>query len=912
MAVILETLLSVSVYAAIIFCAIMLFKKLAKNKISPVLQYALWLILVARLVFPFTVDSGFHFYTAPPVQMEFQNLESASQGNGTSNILQSEKNSAKAKRTDVFPRTNTQISAGEPSSTEIRGNVDAGLKQNEQFLLTKLSTEQTVVLLWILGVGFVMVMLIGCRTHIVRRMNRGMVLPNERIGMIMESCKKELGIRGKIPLRLCAALLTPALTVSFRPKLLLPLDLYCENDMVLRCAILHELTHYKRGDYILRLVMNALKAVWWFNPIVWLADRQIVLDMETACDSMVVKHMKKDEKRQYANIVLEMFSAEKGGRYILGMALGSSKKVAEQRIRGIYMKQKTKRSAKLAAVILAGVMGIACFTTACSPAQAADTQSPAPTETMQAESAGLVHIKQTLDTEQANIKIEIDADVLAPDAQSIPQRSYEVRSFTQQDADNAILALMGGKELYAPIRTKADIQKDIDNMDPAGVRTIEEWKEELKTAPETPEKLPAQTTFEHVSFAGEDIGDGILQHSFTVEQDQIVVWADAGDSHDVFEMRTNSNTADGGWMTFRSGFLDFNTEGTTKQLWTDNGITYEGDARSMDMTREQAEQLAIKTAQALDPAMTLAFTEMIPVVDWVDISKEEWENDPEAAGQKADGQRTQAMTQAENAPQVYRFHFTRSIDGVQETYTDANAYYYESKEQNIVGEYNKFAEYEQMSITIGDDGILEADWFAPGMIGQPSGDGALISVDDAIRVMQYNLLKTDSNLGGYVGSVSGLSGSANIQEIRLGYARVMNEDETFKFVPVWDFFGAFALEQNGQQMKLYNTYSKMGNRTNSLFSVNALDGSIVFRREYPFWLTAEGIEMAQPSSEVTDAVPAPAMTETEPISPPQPSAMEDPLPTPTPQPALPSGESAPVLPPKPTPEPTPTPSAATR
>lgn len=322
-----DTLLSVSLYAAVIFCGIMVFRKVLKNKLSPALQYGLWFLLAARLVFPFTLESGFHFVTLP----------AASQ--------------------------NAVYTAGTAApATDL-----AAIAQP-----VTLTMQQVVLIVWLAGIGVAAACMLfyAARLHAVIRKNA--VLPDSRIGRIFEECKQEAGIKSNIPLRLCAGLGTPALTVSFRPKLLLPVGMEQADDVTLRYAMLHELTHCCRGDHLMRILMNALKAVWWFNPVVWLADRHIIMDMETACDSTVVKRMEQQEKKQYANTVLTMFSQEKTPKYILGMALGNSKQVAEQRIRGIYMKQKTKRSIRLAAVLLAGILLIACFTTACSPVQAAD------------------------------------------------------------------------------------------------------------------------------------------------------------------------------------------------------------------------------------------------------------------------------------------------------------------------------------------------------------------------------------------------------------------------------------------------------------------------------------------------------------------------------------------------------------
>lgn len=892
MAAVLTALLGISVYAAVIFCGIMIFKKCAKNKISPVLQFALWFILIARLALPFTAETGFHFVNLP--QQENPGITAAApaaKGGTPAGAAAGETADTGGAMQVQAVNNGAAPRAGHQAAGKERTGQPAAPAAPQPTTVRTLPPAAAAVLGWLAGICAVALVMAVCWGRMCRRIRKGALLPDERIRGIFEACKKELGVKGRIRLRLSAALSTPALTVSLRPVLLLPLDLYREDEAVLRYAVLHELTHYKRGDYAVRFVMNILKAVWWFNPVVWLADRQIVMDMETACDSMVVRRMEKEDKKRYASTILAMFSEEREARYILGMALGSSKQVAEKRIRGIYMKRKTKRGVKLAALVLTGIMGIACFTTACAPAQAADTEQPGAAESPSLEPVGAVsseaqeteHISRTLDSGYENIKIEIDADVIRPDTDDIPARGYVTREFTQADVDNAIEVLMGGKELYAPIRTKADVREDLENAEPAGERTIAALEEELETAPETETKEPANTTLKRVSSVGEDIGDGILQHSFTVEQDEVHVWADAGNSHDTLDISANSNLWNSN-LTFQSGLKAFDAQGAEKQTWY-NGIAYEGEARGMGMSRAEAEALATKTAQALDPDMRLAQTRLVPIVnipEYVEISQEEYEADPEAAQAKMETPRKQADEEAKTAPQVYQFYFAREVGNIPVTYTDTDIYMYTSKTPNIVGDTDVYALYEFMSVTVDDNGIVELNWRAPGEAGDEIREGGLISLEDAVTAMQENLLKTDGMLAsaGDMPEDTTIEGTAQISEIRLGYARVMNEDESFTLVPAWDFFGTYLINMNGESMGEANGYGNM-NPAHSLFTVNALDGSIIFREGVPYhWQENGGGEApAQPSAEETEAPADSGAEETgeTPVPSAQPSAEEFPV-----------------------------------
>ena len=148
----------------------------------------------------------------------------------------------------------------------------------------------------------------------------------------------------------------------------MPLDaLAAMNNEQTRYALRHELTHFKRGDHIVSILLSLLNAVYWFNPFVWLAFRQMRMDMETACDGAVVKRLDDKGRNRYAALIVSLFAQPVHRQIVLGMAQADARKVAEQRIRGIFMRGTSKRSVKLTAALMAAILLMTCFTTACQP-----------------------------------------------------------------------------------------------------------------------------------------------------------------------------------------------------------------------------------------------------------------------------------------------------------------------------------------------------------------------------------------------------------------------------------------------------------------------------------------------------------------------------------------------------------------
>jgi TonB family protein len=84
----------------------------------------------------------------------------------------------------------------------------------------------------------------------------------------------------------------PALLVTwglFRPKVILPAAAQGWSDDRVRVVLRHELAHIRRGDWAVFMVAELLRAVYWFNPLVWIACRRVREDSETACDDAVLE-----------------------------------------------------------------------------------------------------------------------------------------------------------------------------------------------------------------------------------------------------------------------------------------------------------------------------------------------------------------------------------------------------------------------------------------------------------------------------------------------------------------------------------------------------------------------------------------------------------------------------------------------
>ena len=104
-----------------------------------------------------------------------------------------------------------------------------------------------------------------------------------------------------------------------RPVIVLPIDARDWDDAELRRALLHELEHIQRGDWIMQIVARVVAAFYWFHPLVWMAWRRLGLEAERSCDDAVVMS---EERTDYAEqlVTLAQRMSATPVQPLLGMA----------------------------------------------------------------------------------------------------------------------------------------------------------------------------------------------------------------------------------------------------------------------------------------------------------------------------------------------------------------------------------------------------------------------------------------------------------------------------------------------------------------------------------------------------------------------------------------------------------------
>lgn len=140
----------------------------------------------------------------------------------------------------------------------------------------------------------------------------------------------------------------------WRPVVLLPAAAASWTMARRRVVLLHELAHIKRRDYPTQFVAQLVCAAYWFNPLVWLAARQMRLEREGACDDLVLAGG--CQANDYAHHLVEIAASFRSLPEMAAMAMARSSPL-EGRIAAIVDASRNRRPRLSAALAILALIG---------------------------------------------------------------------------------------------------------------------------------------------------------------------------------------------------------------------------------------------------------------------------------------------------------------------------------------------------------------------------------------------------------------------------------------------------------------------------------------------------------------------------------------------------------------------------
>lgn len=149
---------------------------------------------------------------------------------------------------------------------------------------------------------------------------------------------------------------SPFLFGILAPRIYIPMHIAGEE---LPYVILHEKTHRKRKDYLIKPTGFLLLSVYWFNPLVWAAYVLLCRDIELACDEKVIRELGEQCKKAYSQALL---TSAVSRRMITACPVAFGEVGVRERVKNVLNYKKPAFWALVAAVLACIIVPV-CFMT---------------------------------------------------------------------------------------------------------------------------------------------------------------------------------------------------------------------------------------------------------------------------------------------------------------------------------------------------------------------------------------------------------------------------------------------------------------------------------------------------------------------------------------------------------------------
>ena len=321
----------------ILFCGIisilLLMKHILKNCLSSRMQYNLWFLLLGLLTVPFLPS---HFFKFSELFFGFTNLK-------------------------FLPSAATKNASAPPLHTNIAGAKD----WMDDFALSVNEASSSAIgyllfTLWILGIIIMIILAIRSALFLHSLKKSASPLEDQDVQKLYRRCLNDTNITKSIPVYSAAYLKSPVIAGFWKPCIFLPVHLISDkNETDIRYMLLHELQHYKHKDGFINYLINLAGMIYWFNPFVWYALKEMRNDREVACDTSVLKMLEEDAYEDYGNTLINFAEKVSLTPFPFSAGLGGNMEQMKRRIINIASYEKPtfmKRIKGMTAFMLTAVL----------------------------------------------------------------------------------------------------------------------------------------------------------------------------------------------------------------------------------------------------------------------------------------------------------------------------------------------------------------------------------------------------------------------------------------------------------------------------------------------------------------------------------------------------------------------------
>ena len=161
--------------------------------------------------------------------------------------------------------------------------------------------------IWMLGFAAGLVSLVAQIVRLARISARATLVTDERWTRIVADMAARYGLRRTVPILQTESSDLLATWGLFRPRILVPAGAARWTDERIRVVVCHELAHVQRRDWAVQIAADVVRRAYWFQPLMWLAGREMRRESEHACDDVVLAAGV--EAQAYAGHLLQLAGA---------------------------------------------------------------------------------------------------------------------------------------------------------------------------------------------------------------------------------------------------------------------------------------------------------------------------------------------------------------------------------------------------------------------------------------------------------------------------------------------------------------------------------------------------------------------------------------------------------------------------
>lgn len=156
--------------------------------------------------------------------------------------------------------------------------------------------------IWSIGIVLNIIWRVKKEISAIRQLHQysGMCTCNERKA---KRILCELGY-GKVSVVTIPQISSPYIIGILRPVIVIPQ--YSMSEQYLNQIILHEVEHYRNHDLWIKLILETLTCVYWWNPMIYWLRRELQLAMEISNDIVVIRQMEGEKQLEYAEFLVNM------------------------------------------------------------------------------------------------------------------------------------------------------------------------------------------------------------------------------------------------------------------------------------------------------------------------------------------------------------------------------------------------------------------------------------------------------------------------------------------------------------------------------------------------------------------------------------------------------------------------------